>query len=95
MDDQVPVAEYEKIRASIRDDTTPVGIDAVKTHIIIIHKLNELERRDYACRRCLSLHPTVGHQDVHGATFRRDAYDVPERSPRPARDDTDHARQLG
>jgi hypothetical protein len=41
----VPAEEYRKILERIRDDTSPVGIDATKTHIIIIHKLNELERR--------------------------------------------------
>jgi hypothetical protein len=29
----------------IEDETSPVGIDAKKTHIIIIHKLISLEKR--------------------------------------------------
>ena len=29
----------------IRSDTSPVGIDAVKTHIYIIHKLEQIEKR--------------------------------------------------
>jgi hypothetical protein len=41
----VPAEEYRQILELIGDDTSPVGIDATKTHIIIIHKLNELERR--------------------------------------------------
>ncbi len=45
MDPQVPKQEYEAIERMIGDETSPVGIDAKKTHIIIIHKLMDLERR--------------------------------------------------
>ena len=41
----VPKDEYDRIADMIESDTSPVGIDAKKTHIIILHKLNELERR--------------------------------------------------
>ena len=37
--------EYERIAALIGDETSPVGIDAKKTHILIIHKLNSIEQR--------------------------------------------------
>jgi hypothetical protein len=37
--------EYDRIAELIGDDTSPVGIDAKKTHIIIIHKLLSLEQR--------------------------------------------------
>ncbi len=41
----IPRDDYEAIERMIRDDASPVGIDAKKTHIIIIHKLLEIERR--------------------------------------------------
>ena len=41
----VPKGEYDRIAEEIGNDASPVGIDAKKTHIIILHKLNELERR--------------------------------------------------
>ena len=37
--------EYNKIAEEIHSDSSPVGIDAKKTHILIISKLNEIERR--------------------------------------------------
>ena len=45
MDTDIPQADYDEILALIGDDTSPVGIDAKKTHIIIIHKLIAIERR--------------------------------------------------
>ncbi len=45
MFDEIPREERERIEASIRDASSPVGIDAKKNHVIIIHKLNALERR--------------------------------------------------
>ncbi len=45
MDLDVPSAEYEQIEKMIASDASPVGIDAKKTHIIIIRKLLEIERR--------------------------------------------------
>ena len=38
-------AEYRRIAEMIGDDASPVGIDARKTHILILHKLIEIERR--------------------------------------------------
>jgi hypothetical protein len=37
--------EYKKIAAMISSDESPVGIDAKKTHIYIINKLHEIEKR--------------------------------------------------
>lgn len=34
---------YEKIAAEIHDDTSPVGIDAKKTHILILHRLEQMQ----------------------------------------------------
>jgi hypothetical protein len=37
--------EYERIAGEIHSDNSPVGIDAKKTHILILHMLNQLEQR--------------------------------------------------
>lgn len=42
---EIPQADYEAIEALISSAESVVGIDAKKTHIIIIHKLIEIERR--------------------------------------------------
>ena len=36
---------YHEIEQLIHSDDSPVGIDAKKTHIIIIHKLMQIEQR--------------------------------------------------
>lgn len=36
---------YNKIAEEIQSDESPVGIDAKKTHIIIIQKLMQIEKR--------------------------------------------------
>ena len=36
---------YDKIAEIIHSDNSPVGIDAKKTHILILHKLMEIEKR--------------------------------------------------
>lgn len=36
---------YDEIAAMITSDDSPVGIDAKKTHIYIIHKLQQIEKR--------------------------------------------------
>ena len=42
---EVPQDAYEAIENEIASDASPVGIDAKKTHIIIIHKLMQIEKR--------------------------------------------------
>ena len=42
---EIDAAEYEKIAAIIHSDSSPVGIDAKKTHILILSKLQELSDR--------------------------------------------------
>jgi len=37
--------EYREIEAMIADAASPVGIDAKKTHVLILHKLLSIERR--------------------------------------------------
>lgn len=41
----VPQDRYDDIVREIHSENSPVGIDAEKTHVIIIHKLIEIERR--------------------------------------------------
>lgn len=41
----IPEQEWKEILNEIEKADSPVGIDAKKTHIIIIHKLNEIEKR--------------------------------------------------
>lgn len=38
-------SEYEQIAQQIHSETSPVGIDAKKTHILIIHMLKEIQQR--------------------------------------------------
>lgn len=37
--------QYQKILKQIESDDSPVGIDAGKTHVLILHKLMEIEKR--------------------------------------------------
>jgi hypothetical protein len=41
----IPDDIYNDIEKLISSENSPVGIDAKKTHIIILHKLIEIERR--------------------------------------------------
>lgn len=45
MEESISKEEYARIEKMIEDGTSPVGIDAKKTHVIIIHKLISLEKR--------------------------------------------------
>ncbi len=45
MNTDIPKDEYSEIEALIASDASPVGIDAKKTHIIILHKLSQIEER--------------------------------------------------
>lgn len=42
---EIPQDRYDAIVGEIESAASPVGIDAKKTHVIIIHKLLEIERR--------------------------------------------------
>ncbi len=42
---EVPESDAERIEEVIASAESPVGIDAKKTHVIIIQKLLEIERR--------------------------------------------------
>ena len=41
----VPPDIFTSIESEISSETSPVGIDAKKTHIIILHKLQEIDER--------------------------------------------------
>lgn len=45
MDLNISDKEYEDILKQIKSDDSPVGIDAGKTHVLILHKLMGIERR--------------------------------------------------
>lgn len=42
---KIPDDTYERIEQSIASDDSPVGIDAKKTHVMILHKLEQIEGR--------------------------------------------------
>ncbi len=42
---KIPQDQYQQIEAEIASDASPVGIDAKKTHIMILHMLGEIEKR--------------------------------------------------
>lgn len=41
----IPKDVYERIAREIESADSPVGIDAKKTHVLILHKLAEIEGR--------------------------------------------------
>jgi hypothetical protein len=45
MDLKVEKELYDSIAKEIHSDSSPVGIDAKKTHILILEKLIQLEKR--------------------------------------------------
>lgn len=49
----VPREEYERIAALIESEASPVGIDAKKTHVIILHMLSEIDARLQRVERSL------------------------------------------
>ena len=42
---EIPPEAYREIEAEIASDQSPVGIDAKKTHVIILHRLRVIEER--------------------------------------------------
>lgn len=45
MDLNISEKEYKEILNQIESKDSPVGIDAGKTHVLILHKLLSIERR--------------------------------------------------
>ena len=54
MDPEVSTSDYGKIEELIACQDSPVGIDAKKTHIIIISKLLQIEERLEKLERLLA-----------------------------------------
>ncbi|MEM7008845.1 MAG: hypothetical protein AAF462_06885 [Thermodesulfobacteriota bacterium] len=42
---EIDETTYQEIAELIHSDKSPVGIDAKKTHILILHKLTQIEKR--------------------------------------------------
>ena len=42
---EIPQDRYRAIENEIASDDSPVGIDAKKTHVMIIHQLREIDER--------------------------------------------------
>ena len=41
----IPEETYQVLEKIIKSDDSPVGIDATKTHVLILHRLIELEKK--------------------------------------------------
>ena len=39
----IPQEEYDRIAATISSDASPVGIDAKKTHVMLLHMVGQLQ----------------------------------------------------
>ena len=52
---EIPPEAYARILAEIESAESPVGIDAKKAHIIIIHKLMQIEERLSSIERELQI----------------------------------------
>lgn len=50
----IPEEEYAAIERLISSDSSPVGIDAKTTHIIILHKLVAIEKRLEALEKAVA-----------------------------------------
>jgi len=53
----IPVERYEELSALITSDESPVGIDAKKTHVLILHLLQDLGERMERIERKLETSP--------------------------------------
>ena len=42
---EIPQDRYRAIENEIASDDSPVGIDAKKTHVMILHQLREIDER--------------------------------------------------
>ena len=42
---EIPERDYKRIADQIYSEESPVGIDAQKTHVMILHKLEQIEAR--------------------------------------------------
>ena len=42
---EISEADYQELERLIGSEASPVGIDAKKTHVLILHKLMQIEER--------------------------------------------------
>ena len=54
----VPEARYDEIASTIFSADSPVGIDAQKTHVMILYMLEKIERRVARIEEQLQIPPT-------------------------------------
>lgn len=45
MSSEIPAESQSQLEELISSEDSPVGIDAKKTHVLILYKLQEIERR--------------------------------------------------
>lgn len=53
----IPQEEYDRIAREISSDESVVGIDAKKTHVLILHHLEEIQRRLQRLEERAAPHP--------------------------------------
>ncbi len=60
MEMEIEQQVYDQIAEMIHSDTSPVGFDAKRTHVYIIHMLQDIQRRLEALERRGSTDETPG-----------------------------------
>lgn len=55
--DETTEERYRRIAAEIESEDSPVGIDAKKTHVLILHRLEEITRRLERIERAMERRP--------------------------------------
>ena len=84
---KIPTKVYETIANYIQSSESPVGIDAKKTHVYIIHTLHDIQKRLAALEQQAALRksPTPGAQPSKLAARQTGrAKRKPARNSRPA-----------
>jgi hypothetical protein len=54
----IPEESYDEIASTIFSAASPVGIDAKKTHVMILYQLEQIERRMRRIEEQLQIPPT-------------------------------------
>lgn len=60
----VPEEDYRRIQEEIESDESPVGIDARRAHVLILYKLEQLERRIAELEDALDRSEVEGNEDA-------------------------------
>ena len=53
---EIPKETYERIEAAIHSPDSPVGIDAKRTHVMILHMLEQIDARLKRLESALTSH---------------------------------------